>query len=182
MTIRNSFLSAFLAILLAPGLAFAATDPLSYDDPGMHFRPPDEWTRISIDEADTGAGKAPAAVYLLRRNDADVRTILVTIDGFNGTVDELERIHEGDLRTQTEGTFIDKHEKTTLANGMPAYWLRVSEGKDLGQYKRRFEWVVADGARSIIVTYLGRQGMFDDKEARTALASLYVVAFPRNHR
>jgi hypothetical protein len=184
MKIRRFSLAVLLAFVLVPSLGLAAPDPLSYDDPGMHFRPPDGWVRVSLEEAggDPSGGKPPAAVYILRKGPNDIRTIIIMIDSFNGQVDELEHSHENELRKTNENTFIDKHEKTALANGMPAYWLRASEGKDLGAYKRRYEWVVADGARSIIVTYIGRQGVFDDKEAKDALASLYVVAFPRGRR
>jgi hypothetical protein len=186
MRIRSFALALSFAMALVPVLAFAADpDPLSYDDPGMHFRPPDGWVRVIMDGSggtDQSGNRAPAAVYVMRKGNSDLRNILITIDMFAGTVDDLERMHEGELRKTNEGTFIDKHEKTTLANGMPAYWLRASEGTQLGAFTRRYEWVVADGTRSIIVSYVGKQGLFDDKDARAALASLYVVAFPRNRR
>jgi hypothetical protein len=186
MTIRRFSLAVLLAIVLVPGLATAATDPLSYDDPGMHFRPPDGWTRVPADQlqgGSPGGGPSPAVAYFLRKGSNDIRTILITIDGsFNGNVDELDRAHEGELRKTNEGTFIDKHEKTTLTNGMPAFWLRASEGTQVGAFTRRYEWLVADGTRSIIVSYTGKQGAFDEKEAREALASLYVVAYPRGRR
>jgi hypothetical protein len=75
---------------------------------------------------------------------------------------------------------VDKREQTKLANGMPAYWLKVSQGSKAGQFQRRYELVVYDGTRAIIVAFVGRSGDFDEKEARDALASLYVVLYPRS--
>ncbi len=37
-----------------------------------------------------------------------------------------------------------------------------------------------DTKRGITVAYVGRQGDFDEKDAKAALASLYVVVYPRS--
>jgi hypothetical protein len=61
---------------------------------------------------------------------------------------------------------------------MPAYWLKSSQGSEVGKYLRRYEMIVFDGRRAIVVSYMGRQGDFEEKEARDTMASLYIVAFP----
>jgi hypothetical protein len=178
---------AFLALVLLLGVAalpaHAATDPLSYDDPAVHFRPPDGWERLSMLPSATpspGDPGPPAAVYIKNRGKQDARTIVLTIQNYDGGLDNLETSHENDLRTAADGVFIDKKIKTTLANGMPAWFLRVSSGSQLGDFLRRYEYLVYDGKRSIVASYIGRQGDFDEKEAKDALASLYVVLYPRD--
>ncbi len=174
-----TFLTIALLAFAAP--AFAA-DSLSYDDPGMHFKPPDGWTRVELNQEPAGANndekRPPAAIYVWHRGQIDQRTIVVNIQPFEGTLDGFESQHESDLRSASDGTFIDKKTKTTLANGMPAFFLKVSSGSELGTFTRRYEYLVYDGTRSIDVAYGGRQGDFDEKDAVAALASLYVVMYP----
>lgn len=83
------------------------------------------------------------------------------------------------MKTKSDSTFITS-KKVTLSNGMPAYWLKVSQGSDVGQYTRRFEYVIIDLKRGITVSYIGRQGDFEEKDAQAALAGLSVVAYPRD--
>jgi hypothetical protein len=171
-------------IMFGPGMALAASDPLSYDDPGMHFRPPDGWERLQLTDSgpDQNGNRPPAAVYFLKKSKFDQRLITVTVQPFNGSLDGFVHSRTGDLRAQSDSTFVEKQEKTTLSNGMPAYWLKVNQGAKLGQYVRRYEYLVIDLTRGIVVSYAGRAGDFDEKEARDALASLYVVVYPRNAR
>jgi hypothetical protein len=185
MTIRGALalLSLAAAFLLGTPSAHAATtDPLSFDDPGMHFRPPDGWERVPILNKDGEAPAAdyggPAAVWVFDRGKADQRIIEITIKRYQGSLDELEHETESTMRNGTDGLFIDKHELTKLENGMPAYWMRTSEGSDIGKYFRRYQYIVYDGQRSIIVALVGHQGDFEEKDAKAALSSLYVVAYP----
>jgi hypothetical protein len=171
----------FACLWLAPA-ARAADDPLSFDDPGMHFKAPDGWERFPLQESGENpggqAGSAPIAVWGFHVGKGDQRVISIVIRSSDEGLETIERQHEADLRDQGDGVFIDKHELTKLENGMPAYWVRSSSGTDAGKFYRRYEWVVFDGKRSIFVTLLGKQGDFDDAYAKAALKSLYVVAYP----
>ena len=62
---------------------------------------------------------------------------------------------------------------------MPAYYLRVNGGSSAGQFTEHFEYLVCDGTRSIAVAYVGPQGTFSEDAAKAALASLYVVVYPK---
>jgi hypothetical protein len=183
MILRKTWLVALSAALLLLGAnaALAADDPLDYSDPGMHFRPPDGWERVPMQDVGSGEeGKGPPrAIYVLKKNKSDQRVISITIEPFQGTLDGFARNHAGELRQQGDSTFIEKQEKTTLSNGMPAIWMKVNQGAKVGQFFRRYEFVVIDLSRGIVVSYAGRVGDFDEKEAKTALASLYVVVYPR---
>jgi hypothetical protein len=170
-----------LAVATAFGgsAARADTNPLSYDDPGMHFLPGAGWERVPIEPSGPAPGlDHPLAVYVFHRGKIDQRTVVVAAEEYEGNLDGYERSHESNLRSQNDGVFIDKHEAIKLDNGMPAYWLKSSQGSEVGKYLRRYEVIVFDGRRAIVVSYMGRQGDFEEKEARDALSSLYVVAFP----
>jgi hypothetical protein len=169
-------------VMFGPGMALGASDPLSYDDPGMHFRPPDGWERLPIAESgpDQGGNRPPVAVYFLKKSKYDQRLITITVQPFTGSLDGFGNSRTGDLRQQSDSTFVEKQEKTKLSNGMPAIWLKVNQGANLGQYVRRYEYLVIDLTRGIVVSYAGHAGDFDEKEAKDALASLYVVVYPRN--
>jgi len=172
-----------LSLALQPTLAFAAGDPLSFDDPGMHFSAPAGWTRVDQSQLNDATADTPedppAAVFIYHQGRVDQRSIIIKIEPFDGTLDSFETQHLGELHSGSDATFVDQHVKTTLSNGMPAYLLRVNSGSDAGQFTRLFEYLVCDGQRGITVTYRGRQGDFDDKEALAALSTLYVVAYPK---
>ena len=95
-------------------------NPLSYDDPGMHFAPPAGWERIALAPPDPSAnGEAPVALYVKNRGRSDQQLITVEIKPFDGSLEGLESSHESDLRSAVDSTFIDKRQRTTLQNGMP---------------------------------------------------------------
>ncbi len=172
---------ATLVLFFAAALGAHAAPSLSYDDPGMHFKAPDGWQRIDVPNADQSDDehKPPAAVYVYHSGQPDQRLITVDIQDGAGSLDGFERSHESDLRQQAgdNGSHVDKRTQVTLANGMPAYLLRVTLGDGL-QAVRRYEYLVFDGHRDIDVAYSGHQGLFEEKDAVAALSSLYVVAYP----
>lgn len=160
-------------------------DPLVYDDPGVHFRAPDGWTRVDLGAlaSDAGGKAPPAALYVFHRGKSDERSILIDIQPFEGTLDGLESSKETELRNAAEGTFVDRKVRTTLSNGMPAYFIKVSQpGGPVGHQLRRYDYVIYDLTRSIDVAYVGRYGDFDESDVQKALASLSVVVYPRNRR
>jgi len=162
----------------------ATPDSLAYDDAGMHFRAPVGWTRVDLGALSAAGSKAPpVALFVFNRGKSDERSILIDIQPFEGTLDGLESSKETELRNASEGTFVDRKTKTTLANGMPAYFMKVSQpGGPVGHQLRRYDIVVYDLSRSIDVAYVGRYGDFEETDVRAALASLSVVVYPRNRR
>jgi hypothetical protein len=187
MTTRSAVALLALAATFLVGApsARAASDPLSFDDPGMHFRPPDGWERVPLTKEGATPppdSDGPVAIWVFDRGKADQRIIQITIKPYDGDLDALEHETEATMRNNTDGLFVDKHELTKLNNGMPAFWLRTSEGSDIGKYFRRYEYIVFDGQRSIIVAMVGHQGDFEEKDAKAALDSLYVVAYPRGRQ
>lgn len=187
MMVGRALALALLSMaLLTSGVARADTDPLAYDDPGMHFRPPDGWQRVQFAESSDvePSGPHPVAAWVLQSKKMDQRQIIITVEPFDGSLGNFESSHESDLRNEgkDQSLFVDKKEMTTLANGMPAYFMRVNQGNAAGQFVRSYQYVVIDKQRGIVVAYSGRAGQFDDKEAKAAMASLYVVVYPKHLR
>ncbi len=176
-------LAAFALTVCAPAGAIEQ----EYNDPAMHFAAPADFARIPIDApADDRSGnsedaaKVPVALYVYHAGKPDAREIVITIDpGYDGSLDDYERGHESDMRQGSDGTFVTGKTKIALANGMPAWFLRINSGNQVGHFVRRCEYLLVDGKRSIDVAYVGRQGDFEDKDVVAAFASLSVVLYPR---
>jgi hypothetical protein len=169
-----------LTCLGAPLVALADDPNLSYDDPGMHFSAPDGWQKQDVGAQQQGSHTAKGVVAAFTKDFGryDIRSISIRIEDFSGSLDGLEGSHESDLRGQGDSVFIDKKQKVTLNNGMPAWLVKVSIGSEPGRTIRDIEYVVYDGRRSIIASYVGRSGAFDDKDALAALSTLSVVLYP----
>jgi len=176
---KRIVVSSLLALLLAGRVTYALADPLSYDDPAVHYNAPAGWERLPDQPRDANDSSAPVAIGFGQDvGRPNQKTISLIISPFQGTLDSLLSTHESELRNSADGTFIDKALKVTLQNGMPAYWLRVSLSSDQGRGLRRFEYVAYDGERSIVLAYTARLGEADEKDAQAALSSLYVVLYP----
>jgi hypothetical protein len=175
-------LPAFLGTFTAP-----PKDPLSYDDPGMHFRPPDGWQKLAAPpNAEASGGTSddltPVAVFARTVGRDDTRLIVIATKRFDGSLDGFESSTESEARQGQDSTFVGFHRKVSLVNGMPAYFLKITGGTDLATSSTRYEYLVVDGVRGIIASYASRLGDSQEEEAKTALASLSVVLYPRGRR
>jgi hypothetical protein len=175
--ILRLFACALLLVLAVPALA---ADPLSYDDPAMHFQAPAGWERVDLGAAGS-EDDAPVAVFAYHRGKSDVRTIAITIKQYDGSLNDLAGTRQSEMRqggTESQAIFINKHEPFTLTNGMPAFEIFSTISSDSRTQLKNYEYLVVDGRRSIDVTLSGTAGDIDEKSATAALSSLYVVAFP----
>jgi hypothetical protein len=170
----------------APSVAASAA-PVAYNDAGMHFEAPAGWESVPVSANPEGNGSAdgggdsdeatPVAAFIYHRGKSDQVAIVIKTAPFEGRVDDYDVSHNSALRKDGD-TFIAKNEKITLANGMPAYFVKANSGSEAGHYVETLEYLVCDGTRSIDVSYIGGEGTFDETKARSAFASLYVVAYP----
>ena len=144
------------------------------------FTAPEGWVKIPVATPDSTTDPTLVAMFVKNVGKPNQRIIQIVVEDFDLGLTPFETSHESELRQKVDSTFVDKKTKLTLPNGMPAYWIRVSQGKELGQFTRRYEYVIVDLKRGITVSYIGRQGDFDEKEAQTALAGLEVVVYPNN--
>jgi hypothetical protein len=168
----------------ASGGAAVAGDPLSYDDPGMHFKAPDGWTRLEVPPDDPNSSdKRTVAAFAYHAGRSDQRTIVITIEPYDGSLDSYERSHESDMRSGSDSAFIEEHTKTALANGMPAYFFRARTGDPSSNHDvERQEYLVIDTQRGIDVALISAVGEVGTQDAKDALASLYVVVYPERRR
>jgi hypothetical protein len=185
------FLPVIALLMSLETTAFAAGADIDYNDPGMHYTPPADWENVLLapsagivdeksgDSPDSDVLK-PVAVYSFHRGKPDQRTIVISVKEFDGPLDAFDRATESDTHTQSDGAFIDKPIKMTLANGMPVDLLKIDSGSDPGHFTERFEYLIIDGTRGITISYGGRQGDFTQKDALDAFTSLYVVRYPRH--
>jgi hypothetical protein len=174
----------------APTMAASAAPVATYNDAGMHFEAPPGWESIPVSanpdggSADGGGGDSdeatPVAAFIYHKGKSDQVAIIIKTAPFDGRVDDYDVSHNSALRKDGD-TFIAKNEKITLANGMPAYFVKANSGSEAGHYVETLEYLVCDGTRSIDVSYVGGEGTFDETKARSAFSSLYVVAYP-THR
>ncbi len=174
----------------APSATASSAPVATYNDAGMHFEAPPGWQSIPVAANPDGNGGAagggdsdeatPVAAFIYHRGKSDQVAIIIKTTPFDGSVDEFDVSHNSDLRKNGD-TFISKNEKVTLANGMPAYFVKANSGSEAGHYVETLEYLVCDGTRSIDVSYVGGEGTFDETKARDAFSSLYVVAYP-THR
>jgi hypothetical protein len=169
----------------------------TYNDAGMHFEAPAGWESVPVtanpeengnpDGAGGGGGgggnsddATPIAAFVYHRGKSDQVAILIKTAPFEGGVDDYDVTHNSAVRKDGDA-FIAKNEKITLANGMPAYFVKVNSGNEAGHYLETLEYLVCDGTRSIEISYVGGEGTFDEAKARSVFSSLYVVAYP-THR
>jgi hypothetical protein len=172
-----------LGIVLVLGLIFqlspALADGQTYHDKSITFTAPDDWSNLNVPPPASTEDSTLVAMFVKDPGHQNARAIQIVVKDFDGSLDAFDSAYEKELKTKSDSTFITS-KKVTLSNGMPAYWLKVSQGSDVGQYTRRFEYVIIDLKRGITVSYIGRQGDFEEKDAQAALAGLSVVAYPRD--
>jgi len=175
---------ALAAIVTIARPIAASADPPAYDDAGMHFTAPADFEKVDLPApadptgSDDSDGPTPVAAFTYHRGRTDQRVITILVARFDGLVDQFDTAHAAEERKGGD-TFIVENKKTTLANGMPAYYLKVSAGATAGQFTERYEYLVCDGTRSIIVQYSGAAGL-DANVAKAALSTLYVVVYPKH--
>jgi hypothetical protein len=188
---RTSIALGCLAFAAATTFAFASptgalAEPPSYNDDGMHFDAPADFEKLPLAApadptgSDDDDSPLPVAVFAYHKGKIDQRVIQITVARFEGRVEafDVSKISE---ERKNSNSFVAKNEKTTLQNGMPAYFVKLNAGATAGQYVQSYQYFVCDGTRSIVVAYSGQQGSFDDATAKAALSTLYVVVYP-NHR
>jgi len=184
MKIR-SLVSVVVVLVAALGVrAIADTNPLSYDDAGMHFQAPAGWQRVPSAQDSSSPGlddKKVLALFTYAPSKTDARVISIVADPFDdGGLDAAENAHETDMRQESDSTLISGKTKVTLANGMPAWFLKATQGDDPFKSSQVYEYVVFDGSRRIVVAYSGHQYGFSEDDAKKALSTLYVVVYPKH--
>lgn len=152
---------------------------LTYNDPAMHYEAPAGWVRIQPAGGDPSRGVVPLAAFVKSRGKYDQQIIVIAAEEYSGTLDGFESNAENEVRSESDGVFVDKKVKLTMPNGMPAYWMKISLGQSAGGLYQRFQYAIFDGKRGIIAGITGRLGDVKEDDAKQALSSLRCVLYPR---
>jgi hypothetical protein len=171
---------ALPALADVPPSPVASAAPVVFNDPSINFTVPDGWVKITPGAGAAGpdSGPVPIVGFVQNLGKSTQRAIVVSTQDISGqSLDAFESDHEQSLRSNHDGVFVS-HTKTTLANGMPAYWLKVTLDDASGMQAHEYEWVVSDLKRGIIATYSGKQPTYGESDARAAMAGLKVVVYP----
>ena len=189
----NRFALAFaMCALIVSAKGFAQTPPPpppdatpspvpnQYNDPAMSFRAPPDFFQVPFAPHDPANFDQATVVAAWVRNPGkpEQATITITMENNDGSLDGFEMNMENDLRNNSDSVFFKKHDKTQLANGMPAYWREVSIGSGFSELKR-FDYVWIDGVRGVVLAITGRYGALDEPMAKKALADAYGVQYPK---
>jgi hypothetical protein len=177
------FLSLVALVAMVALARPASADDLSYDDPGLHYRAPDGWQRVPIGDAEGNEG-APVAVFALKANKSQPRTVTITIAQDDESLTDFVNAHKNKLRQGSgdNGFVVFLHsENTKLANGMPVVYFVWTFSSDSAVELKSYEYLFVDGQRSIDVDYTGYASDVGDADAAATLSTLYAVAYPRKH-
>jgi hypothetical protein len=156
-----------------------ASDQHVYDDPAMHFTAPGDYYLLGRAMVDSKTLEGPTQVAMWAKfpGQPNQRTIVITLEPYEGTLAGYEVNFENTLREKIDGVFVDHKERTTTSNGMPAFWIQITAGSGFDSH-RQYQYVWYDGLRGVSVSISGRLGELDENEAKAALKNIAAVVYP----
>lgn len=162
-----------------PAPAASPANPHEYSDPGMHFVAPDNWLlagsrRLML--KDLSDNLQIVAGWVLKSRDVP-QSITLSLQLFDGTTEGYETRFESDLRSTIDGAIVKGTTRTTLANGMPAYFVDVSYGSGFDS-RKEYAYIWSDGVRGVALAVTGRIGEIDATAAKKVLSNVSAVRYP----
>ncbi len=170
---------ALLPASLGAQEATPPANPLIYDDLAMHFEAPDGWVSAGqqkIDLKDLPEDPTAVAAWFRRGGDRPTKMVL-EMQHFEGSLDAFEESVEQQVRGATADGVVRSKERTTLKNGMPAYFIGVVSGSGFDTTKS-FLVAWADGQRGVEIIITAQVGFIDADSAKKWLSNLSAVQFP----
>ncbi|MDQ2866639.1 MAG: hypothetical protein M3R51_10475 [Candidatus Eremiobacteraeota bacterium] len=150
-----------------------------YDDPGLSFIAPDNFVLVGFRKLPLAAltdNLQIVAGWALKSKDVP-QTITLSEQLFDGNTQGYETRFESDLRSRIDGALVKSSERTTLLNGMPAYFVDISYGSGF-TLRKEFAYIWADGVRGVALEMTARTGELDAKAAKAALLRASAVRYP----
>ncbi|MBV9278149.1 MAG: hypothetical protein JOZ97_07945 [Candidatus Eremiobacteraeota bacterium] len=154
----------------------AVADAPMYSDATMRFLPPAGFDKIDVPQVDLSEQEhlAPVAYYVQNRGTEQQLSIAIMVELFNGGLNEFTTVVENDLRGEIPDLFVSRKTLTKLANGMPAYWIKLAYGEGFDSMQQ-YLYATIDGRRGIVVAISGHLGVITEDTAKAALKNLAVV-------
>jgi len=186
---RITCLIALGALMLSPCVAVAQEQAPAgaqpavknqFNDPAMSFTAPSDYIQIGVPPHSPTdfTESAVVAGFVKNPGKQSQHTISISMEDFPQDLDGFEMVSENELRNQADGVFVKKKIRTTLSNGMPAYWLEISVGSGFDEVKR-YQYVWVDGVRGVTLAIWGQYGELDEATAKRDLANASAVLFPK---
>ncbi|MDE2483442.1 MAG: hypothetical protein KGN02_14795 [bacterium] len=182
---RRSLFAALLAMLV-PALAVAQVpgatptpDPMVYDDPAIHFQAPSGWYPVGqrrIKPDDLGSNPEAVAGWV-NSSTGRVESLVLQLQSFSGSLDDFETTYEQEMRQEFSGTFIKNKERTSLANGMPAYYMEMTTGEGFTTTKA-FIVIWIDGVRGVALVVNGPLDNISANVAKAIMRKAKATQYP----
>ncbi len=179
---------AMLAMLALPLIANAQVvaptptpDPHVYDDPAMHYVAPANSIPLGEMQNPTLAtlSQDPTTVarWGLGRTEYDARMISISMELYSGSLDGFDSQYENALREADPATIVKNKELVQLSNGMPAYFLEVTQGAGFAS-RKIFAYIWIDSQRGVVLSVGSGLGVVDEDTAKQLLAGATAVRYP----
>lgn len=175
-----------LCVLLLPLIAHAQDaspppDPLSYDDPAMHYAAPPgavllggQMLHPTLDALSQDL--MPIAQWVVGR-PPKIEVIALQMETFSGPLSGFVSQFENNLRGNDSATLVKHSELTQLTNGMPVEFIEVTQGAGFETHKI-FAYLWIDGQRGVVLGVECTLGVTDADSARQLLTSATAVRYP----
>lgn len=170
-----------MSIAEEPSPAPQPSDTHVYEDEAMHMRVPDNFIalgRQTIPVRRLNVHMQPAAMWRTAPRTGNDWVITLQLEDFRGPTDQWESSFESEMREQVDGIFVRSKDRTTLRNGMPAYFMDMSFGEGFLSSKE-YALVWSDGIRGVAITVVGRLGEIDARAVKKALTDVSATLYPR---
>ncbi|MGH7737853.1 MAG: hypothetical protein ACREMP_08310 [Candidatus Tyrphobacter sp.] len=176
---------AFAMVLAVQARAFAqettpTPDPLTYDDPAMHYEAPAGAVLLSpmqhVALSDLSQDPTAVATWAVGRGE-DAKFISIIMESYTGDLDGFDSTYENSLRESDPATLVKHKEHALLANGMPALFLDVTQGAGFST-RKVYAYIWIDSQRAVVLTVQAHLGALDEASAKQLLAGATAVRYP----
>ena len=167
----------------APEAAWTPTpkplNPHEYNDAAMHFEAPPNWGLVGYRVLKLSElGDDPQVVAGWASTDrGKPQAIVISQQAFTGDTSSFESRYENDIRQQFANILVKTKERTSLLNGMPAYFLDMSYGEGFDT-RKQYTLLWSDGSRGVSISVTGRIGEIDGASAKKLISNVSAVRYP----
>lgn len=178
------FLTAALALPVTAGAqeASAGSDPHEYDDAAMHYAAPANSVLMGTIQRPTLQTLTQDPTIVARwaitgHSAQDTKVISLVMEAYSGTLDGFESNYANELRGDDSSTLVKSKDSVTLQNGMPAYFLDITQGSGFDTHKiYAYMWI--DSQRAVVLSVTALLGAIQEDQAKEMLAGATAVRYP----
>lgn len=180
---------ALVAALALPAMAGAqeaspTPDPHEYDDAAMHYVAPPNAILLGTIQHPTLQTLSQDPTTVARwaipgHSTQDTKVISLVMELDSGSLDGFESNFANELRGDDSSTLVKSKDSVTLQNGMPAYFLDITQGSGFDTHKvYAYMWI--DSQRAVVLSVTALLGSIQEDQAKQLLAGATAVRYPAN--